>query len=133
MLSSAMGLLVSTFRGQPLFGDFHESPLVNNSIECNPYPPLQALPGYKKWPVETSHSLTLGSLVRIIFTDSRSFHFTRFQTNPQRPLNSNHLSPHSLDSFHFPGTGSLLLLCLPYFSPPRKSFFVLLGDPCIPT
>jgi hypothetical protein len=36
-----------------LFGDFHFTPLANNSIECNPDLALEALFGDRRWIIET--------------------------------------------------------------------------------
>lgn len=45
-----------------LFGDFHVTPLVNNSIECNTVLPLEASSDSKCWPVQSLYSSLLGVL-----------------------------------------------------------------------
>lgn len=54
MLFSAVGPYCQFVEHQPeLFADFHETPLANKSIESILDPPLEILPGYKRWEVET--------------------------------------------------------------------------------
>jgi hypothetical protein len=50
-----------------LFRDFHRTPLVNNSIGCNPVPVLEALFDDKRWPVRIPSPSLFGDLIRIIF------------------------------------------------------------------
>ena len=48
--------------------DFHDPPTpASNSTEYNPVLPLQALPGCKRWPVETLYPPLLGVFNRITF------------------------------------------------------------------
>ena len=62
------------FNIQPgLLGDFHKTPLVNNSCECNLDLPLEDLPGYKRWPIEIPYLSSLGVRLRITFLDFRKF------------------------------------------------------------
>jgi hypothetical protein len=54
-----------------LFGDFHGTPLANNSVEYNPVPLLEALLGDKRWLVEISYSPL--DIIRFTFMYFRKF------------------------------------------------------------
>lgn len=40
-----------------LFRDLQGMPFASNSTKCNPVPPLEVIPGYKRWPVLTPYTL----------------------------------------------------------------------------
>lgn len=81
-----------------LFADLHGTLLINNSTESEPVLPLQALPGYKKWPVQASAPPLLEVLTWITLIDSRSFYCTRF---PFHPTNAPQFQPSLLALFPF--------------------------------
>lgn len=74
------------------------SPLANNSIKCNPVWPLEVLPNYKTWQVQTPYPPPplLGVLNRINFIGSRSFYYTWFPYHPPKYSPILSTSPYTL-------------------------------------
>jgi hypothetical protein len=48
-----------------MFGDFYMTPLVNNSVECNPVQLLESYFDNKRWSVKTPYPSLLGDLIKI--------------------------------------------------------------------
>ena len=78
--SQQWGPAVRFFRERPSllssawsFRDIQSNLLANNLINCKPIPPLESLPDYKIWSVQTLHPPLLGALTSIDLTDSRKF------------------------------------------------------------
>ena len=71
------------------------SPLANNSIKCNPVWPLEVLPNYKTWQVQTPYPPPplLGVLIKITFIDYRNLSLY-FVFTPTKKHNSNCFSLH---------------------------------------
>lgn len=112
-----------------LFGDFHWTPLANNSIGWNPVLSLEALCGDKWCPGGTLSLLLFVDIVRIAFIYFRDVSTALSFHNPYIPsLNSRAVSPHM--PFLNPVTSPspyLTLLYLPTLSPclPIKSILVV--------
>lgn len=117
--------IIPLFQHQPrLFVDLCGTPFTNNLTKYNSVPPLEALPGYKRWPVKTPYSPLLGVLTRITLIDSKKLPVNHVSTLtspkmslisfsfsmnylllchlPNLPIPTNHQSTHKI-YFPFPG------------------------------
>lgn len=65
-----------------LFSNLRGIPSLGHSAEYNPVQPLESLPGYKRWIVQTPYPPLRGVLTRVILIDYRTFLLHQISTPP---------------------------------------------------